>query len=143
MGGPFITANGPLYLSRNKGAPRLGLRIEAQHCNSMGNCHGGMLCSFADMMMPVVMYPHPELAVDPRLLPTVSLQVDFLGPVRLGDWLEGEAEVLKVTRSVVFAQGLARVNGKAVLRCSGVYKIGPSIPADHPGMYTNISIPPR
>jgi uncharacterized protein (TIGR00369 family) len=135
MGGPFVAANGPFHVSQADGRHILGVRIERRHCNSLGHCHGGMLSSFADMMMPVSMYPHPQLAAHPHFLPTVSLQLDFLAPVQLGDWLEGHAEVLKITRSVVFAQGLARVNGKPVLRCSGVYKVGAPIPAGSQGMY--------
>lgn len=137
MGGPFIASLGPLHLSTSRESPRLGLRIEERHCNTMGHCHGGMLASFADMMMPAVMYPHPVLAADPHLLPTISLQLDYLAPVVLGSWIEGEAQVLKVTRSVVFCQGLVTSNGKPVLRCSGVYKVGPAVPPGHPGMYTN------
>ena len=137
MGGPFGAHVGPLYLSHEDGVTKLGLRVLRQHCNTMGNCHGGVLSTFADMMMPVILYPHERLTADPRFLPTVSLQLDFLGPARLGDWLEGTAEVLKVTRSVVFAHGVARVNGTAVLRCSGIYKLGPPIPPGSPGMYTN------
>jgi len=37
---------------------------------------------------------------------------------------------------MVFAHGLVRASGEIVLRCSGVYKIGPPIPAGNPGMYT-------
>jgi acyl-coenzyme A thioesterase PaaI-like protein len=71
------------------------------------------------------------------LLPTVSLQVDFQGPVHAGEWLEGDAQVPKVTKSMVFAQGLAHVGGYPVLRCSGTYKIAAEIAPSSPGMYTH------
>jgi len=42
----------------------------------------------------------------------------------------GEAEVLKVTRTMVFAQGIVRVDGVVAVRCSGVMKIGPKFGDD-------------
>jgi acyl-coenzyme A thioesterase PaaI-like protein len=71
-------------------------------------------------------------------LPTVSLQLDFMAPARMGDWVEGEGQVLRVTRSLVFAQGLARSDDRILLRCSGIYKIANET-GDSPGMYTEHS----
>jgi len=65
-----------------------------------------------------------------RFLPTISLQIDYLAPAPLGAWVQGEAEVLRVTRTMVFAQGVARIDDKAVLRVSGIFKIGQ--PFDRP-----------
>jgi acyl-coenzyme A thioesterase PaaI-like protein len=65
-----------------------------------------------------------------RFLPTVSLQIDFMAAVSLGAWVEGEADVLKVTRAMVFAQGLVRADGVDAMRCSSVFKIGPKF-GDH------------
>ncbi|MDZ7592656.1 MAG: PaaI family thioesterase [Rubrivivax sp.] len=85
-----MAANGPLYLLHEGAAVKVGLRVEPRHCNPTGVCHGGMLASFCDMLLPL------------------SLQLDSLAPVPLGAWVEGECEVLKATRPMVFAQGLAR-----------------------------------
>jgi len=63
--------------------------------------------------------------------------MDFIAPVYLNDWLEGAAEIIKITRSLVFAQGLVQVDGKPVLRRSGVYSVGPPIPPGSVGMYTD------
>jgi acyl-coenzyme A thioesterase PaaI-like protein len=59
-----------LYVSQQGGTFKVGLRIQRRHCNTMGHCHGGMLATFADMMMPVVMYPHEQLVQNPRFLST-------------------------------------------------------------------------
>jgi uncharacterized protein (TIGR00369 family) len=136
MGGPFVAANGPMYVYDQGGAIKLGMRIDQRQCNSIGIVHGGWMATFADMMMPVVFMRHPEVAVRNRALPTVSLQIDFIGATPMGAWLEGDAQVLKVTRSLVFAQGVARADGKIVLRASGVYKFGPEFAGDK-GMFTD------
>lgn len=123
-GGGFIAANGPLYLLHEGAVVKMGFRVEPRHCNPMGVCHGGMLASFCDMLLPLSVH-RKSAEVGRRFLPTVSLQLDYLAPVPLGAWVEGECEVLKVTRTMVFAQGLARADGAAAVRCSGVFKIGP------------------
>lgn len=131
MTGGFIGANGPLHIrvEREPGTKtvrrvQLGFRVEPRHCNPMGNCHGGMLATFADMLMPFTAH-RVTAAVRGRFLPTVSLQVDYLRGAALGDWVQGEAQVLRTTRSLVFMQGVVGVDGEPILRCSGVFKIGP------------------
>ncbi len=124
VGGEFIAANGPLFVFEHGAVVKLGLRVESRHCNPMGMCHGGMLASFCDMLLPVSVH-RKSAEVGQRFLPTVSLQLDYMAPVPLGAWVEGEAEVLKVTRTMVFAHGLVRADGVPAVRCSGVFKIGP------------------
>lgn len=129
VGGAFIAANGPLYVLHAGAVVKLGFRVEARHCNPMGMCHGGMLASFCDMLLPVSVH-RKSVEVGLRFLPTVGLQLDYMAPAPLGAWVEGEAEVLKVTRTMVFAQGLVRADGTPAVRCSGLFKIGPKFGDD-------------
>ncbi len=140
MGGAFMAANGPMYALHEGELLKLGFRVEPRHCNPAGHCHGGMLASFADMLLPFTIHRKkmlagmpqaswpgnaPETDLTGRFLPTIHLQLDYIAPARLGDWVEGQADVLRVTRSMVFAQGLITSGGKLALRCSGSFKIGP------------------
>ncbi len=123
MGGDYIAVNGPLYLRHEGALVQMGFRVERRHTNPMGNCHGGMLASFADMVLPLTIHrKSPEVGF--KFLPTISLQLDYLAPAPLGAWVQGEAEVLRVTRSLVFAQGLVSADGVPALRISGIFKIG-------------------
>jgi len=124
MGGGFIAVNGPLYLFEEGPVVKLGFRVESRHCNPMGMCHGGMLASFCDMLLPISVH-RKSAEVGRRFLPTVSLQLDYMAPAPLGAWVEGECDVLRVTRAMVFAQGLVKADGASAVRCSGVFKIGP------------------
>ncbi len=127
-GGEFIGINGPLYLLHQGADVRLGLRVEPRHLNPMGVLHGGMTASFCDMLIPLSVHrKSPELGQ--RFLPTISLQVDYLAPAPLGCWIEGRAELLRATRTLVFAQGLVTADGVPCARASGVFKIGPEMPA--------------
>ena len=131
MGGGFVAGIGPLYLLHQGAVVKLGFRVEPRHCNPMGMCHGGMLATFCDMLLPVSVH-RKSVEVGRRFLPTVGLQLDYMAPAPLGAWVEGEAEVLKVTHTMVFAHGLVRADGKVAVRCSGVFKIGAKFGDDAP-----------
>ena len=121
-GGDFIAVNGPLYARMHDGVFQLGFRVEQRHTNPMGICHGGMMATFCDMLLP--MAAHRSGAVGMRFLPTINLQVDYLAACPLGAWVQGEGQVLRTTRSLVFAQGLVHADGLPVARVSGIFKLG-------------------
>jgi uncharacterized protein (TIGR00369 family) len=123
MGGQFMAVNGPLYLRVADGRAQLGFRVLSRHTNPMNICHGGMLASFGDMLLPVCIH-RQSAEIGNRFLPTISLQIDYLAPAPLGAWVQGEADVLRVTRTMVFAQGVAQADGAPVMRVSGIFKIG-------------------
>jgi uncharacterized protein (TIGR00369 family) len=132
LGGDFIKANGPLYESFDAGRYRLGFRVEKRHTNTMRICHGGMMATFCDMLLPITAIRCAE-GLGNRFLPTVSLDIDYLAPSPLGAWVQGEAQVLRTTRSLVFAQGLVTADGEPVARVSGVFKIGAAAASATPG----------
>lgn len=120
----FVQINGPLYQRTEGGVYQLGFRVEARHCNPMQICHGGMMATFCDMLLPLGVHAQ-SAEVRGRFLPTVSLQIDYLAPAPLGAWVQGEAQLLRATRTMVFAQGLVMADGVAAARVSGILKIGP------------------
>ena len=121
LGGPFMAINGPLLHKHDGKQLLLGMRVEKRHCNPMDVCHGGMLMSFVDMAMPMGVVYQENIN---RFLPTISLNTDFLAPVPLDAWLEARTDVLRVTRSMVFAQCLVQADGITAVRASGVFKLG-------------------
>lgn len=120
--GEFVAFNGPFYAQLSGDRIQLGFRVEQRHTNPMGICHGGMLASFADMLVPcTAMY---EPGRERRFLVTISLQIDYLGTSPLGAWVQGEAHILRTTRNMVFGQGLVHADGAPALRFSGIFKLG-------------------
>jgi uncharacterized protein (TIGR00369 family) len=126
IGGAFLAHNGPLYARLEGARLRLGFRVQERHTNPLNICHGGMLATFADMLLPFAIIYEP--GHERRFLPTISLQVDYLAQAPLGAWVEGEGEVLRRTRSMVFAQGRVTADGVPALRVSGIFKLGQPIP---------------
>jgi len=128
---PYIDACGPLYGKREgEGAGErfvLGLRVERRHCNPGGTCHGGMLSTLADMLLVLGSGAQSGLH---RYMVTINLSSDFMAAAPEGCWLEGRMDVLRVTRNLVFCQGLLSTGGQTVLRMSGITKpMGEADPA--------------
>ena len=139
LGGDFVTHNGPLYARWFDGRLQLGLRVQRHHVNPGQSCHGGMLATLADILLSGA--AHYQTEIPRQFLPTISLQIDYIAAAPLGCWVQGQADILKVTRGMIFSQGLLHADGHLVLRASGVFKRGPLLPetdSDHglqlPGM---------
>ncbi len=139
VGGAFATHNGPLHARWHDDHLQLGFRVGPRHVNPGNNCHGGMLGTFADILISTA--AQYQAGIPRQFLPTISLQMDFMAGAPLGSWVQGQAEILKVTRNLVFSQGLVTADGQVVLRASGVFRRGPLLPdtaSDHglrlPGM---------
>ena len=126
IGGIFARHNGPLLARWSEGHLQLGFRVGALHVNPGQACHGGMLSMFADILLSTAAQYQTDI---PRtFLPTISLQMDFIAAAPLGSWVQGQAEILRVTRNLIFSQALVHADGALVLRSSGVFKRGPLLP---------------
>lgn len=116
---PFIELVGPLYGRVDDGALTVGFPVLARSCNPAGVCHGGMLCTLTDLTL--ILCSNVQTGMG-RFFTTVSLSTDFLAPAPKGSWIEGRAQVLRVTRSLVFTQGVLTVDGAPVLRANAIFK---------------------
>lgn len=117
----FLEMIGPLYGKWADERLLLGFRIEMRHCNPAQVAHGGMLATFADMLLPIA--ARLQGKAEMGFLPTVNLVCDYLAPAPLGAWVEGRAEAVKMTKNLLFAQGVATADGQPVLRANGIFKI--------------------
>ena len=110
---------GPFWYKREEGGFRYGFPAEARHLNAGGVVHGGMLMSFADDVLGMTVWE----AAGRKPCTTVQLSTQFISPARPGDFVEGRAEVLRSTRSVVFVRGLVTVGDRTVIHADGIWKI--------------------
>ena len=117
--GIYNSLIGPFWARPEGEGLAIGFRVEPRHGNPAGQCHGGMLAGFADI---VLTGGCNHLARLGRFLTTVSLTTDFLAPAALGAWVEARPEVLTVTRSTLFGQCLVTAEGVPVLRASGTFR---------------------
>ncbi len=118
---PFLDLVGELYLRDDADGPVYGLRIRPEHANNRRDAHGGVLMTFADLVLGYT----TAFASDPPLpLTTASLNIDFVGGAKVGDWLEGRAEIVRAGRSLAFANCFLTVGDRRIARASSVLSVG-------------------
>ena len=96
----FAEANGPWFEKLEGGRVIRGFMPEKRHANSLGIVHGGMLAAFLDSAMGTAVF-HALY----RRAVTLRLTLDFLGPGRIGDWLQAEGEVVSHDEHVAQVRG--------------------------------------
>lgn len=99
---------------------RLGCEIVEKHCNRMDMCHGAMIASLLDNALGINCN---LMSGSDAPAPTISLSMDFLNSVKLGEWVESRVTVLKLTRSMAFVEGrLITAEGGIVARGNALFK---------------------
>lgn len=112
----FLRTCGDFYVHDEQ--PILAVRIVAQHLNYVRIAHGGFLSTVADSAFGVILR---RLSASQAPAITINLNVDYIGAVREGDWLEAHVEVLKSGGRFLNASCLLKVDGRLVLRANGVF----------------------
>ena len=117
--GPFSHRNGPYYRRVVDDRLQTGLRVEERHCNGLGFLHGGMTAAFSDSAMAWAVWLKAR-----QSSVTVRLSVDYLQPVRIGDWLIAESKVTGTEGDVVYVEAhLTRNDKQLVGSVSGVFHL--------------------
>lgn len=110
----------PLYRRLSGDAVVLGVRAGAQHCNSRGFVHGGLISALADNAMGLSCAR--RMGGDASLL-TVNLSVDFLGAALTGQWLEFDTVFVKPGGTLAFAQAFVTADGQPCARANAVFRV--------------------
>jgi uncharacterized protein (TIGR00369 family) len=118
----FPMIMGQFYGRMEDGMLVVAFRCSPRHMNNHGACHGGMLAAFADFTAYSV-----RLAADLQdiSIPTATLSVEFLRPVRLGDWVEARTQMTRRGKKLLFSRVTATVGGEIVFTASGIFVPGP------------------
>lgn len=122
----------PLYSRRDAAGLTIGLQVREPHCNARGMAHGGLITALADNAMGLACALSGGGIGG---LVTVTLAVDFVGSVAIGEWLEMAATPLRVGRTLAFATAVATVGERIVARANATFSISrpptppPAVPA--------------
>jgi len=95
-----------------------GFRVAERHINAGGVCHGGMMMTFADILLA-----HAVMTVADPPFVTARLTTDFIDAARLGDWVEGEAECGGEADGLVAVSAKITANGRLVASASALFKL--------------------
>jgi uncharacterized protein (TIGR00369 family) len=116
---PFLDSIGPLYEKVTPQDIVLGLRIEPRHANNRAFAHGGLLFTLADLVLGMNV---AAKAGEGHGL-TVNISIDFVRPIRVGQWVEARAEVQHAGGTLGFANCYLTVDGQRMTRASAVFKM--------------------
>ena len=93
--------------------------ININHLNSAGITHGGYLSALVDAGAGTAAHRSAENC--PCV--TISLDLKFIGPSKIGDEIVGSVKILKRTKTLVFLFCELKCNDKIITSASGVWKI--------------------
>jgi uncharacterized protein (TIGR00369 family) len=116
----FLETIGPLYSAGSGAQLVVGLRVQEKHTNARGTLHGGVLASIADIALG---YGLATATDPPTSMVTASLNVDFAGSAKIGDWVETSLDIQKVGARMAFANVYFRVGSVRIARASGVFLV--------------------
>ena len=109
---------GPIWKRKDGDRLCFGFVVAPKHLNRAGNLHGGMLMTLADNAMAIA----ARDASGARRHATIELNIQFVGAVRLGEFVEAHPEVARATRSLVFMQAKMFVGSRLVVTTNGIWK---------------------
>ncbi len=114
----FAEANGPWFEKIEDGRSIRGFLPGPQHANTLGIVHGGMLAAFLDSAMGTAVFHSLQ-----RRAVTLTLSLDYLGPGRIGDWLQAEGEVVGHDEHVAQVRGRLYGRRHDVLTAMGSFAL--------------------
>jgi len=114
---PFGVLVGPVFQRDDAEGSVFGFRVQPKHHNLGGVAHGGMLATFADIVLG--QFPARDFG---RMTVTIRLVMDYLAPAKSGDWVEARPTVTRTTRNLVFAETVLVAGPRSLLTASAVFK---------------------
>ena len=137
---PVLDALGGFHSKGTGSALEIGLLVGERHCNSRGTIHGGVLATLADIGMGYLMVfgheppgrsqgeyrsaQHEGLPdAPPRRMTTASLNIDYTGSAKVGDWIDVRMDAPKIGRQIAFANARLMVGDRQVARASAVFAV--------------------
>lgn len=115
----------PLYARETGEAVHLAVEVREAHCNARGFAHGGFISALADnaMGLSVVRLARLQPGQEEASAVTVTLALDYLDTARIGEWLEVRPTVLKLGRSLAFAECRVVCGERLIARGNASFKM--------------------
>ena len=116
----FMKHNGGvLFRNISKTEYEFKSTINKNHLNAAGITHGGYLSALVDAGAGTAAHRSAENA--PCV--TISLDLKFIGPSKIGDEIIGNVKILKKTKTLVFLFCELKCDDKIITSATGVWKI--------------------
>jgi uncharacterized protein (TIGR00369 family) len=119
---PVTDAWEPLYSLKRDDVIVIGFRSDNRHTNSRGFVHGGVITSLADNAMGLSCGVNLGAAAS---LITVALSIDFVGTARQSQWIEIAPALLKLGKTLCFAECRVTADNDLCARASATFRVVP------------------
>ncbi len=96
----------------------LALRLGLAHTNMHAIAHGGLLATLADSALGHTIATRAQVSVV-----TVQMSVEYMNPVKPGDWLEAHVQIDKQGKRLIYATCLLQVEGRVMLKANAVFAV--------------------
>lgn len=115
----------PLYARQTDDAVQLAIEVREPHCNGRGFAHGGLISALADNAMGLSIASQAKRTQGRELtgLVTVSLSLDFLDSAHVGEALQVQPSVLKLGRTLAFAECRVLAGERLVARGNASFRM--------------------
>ena len=125
----FMKHNGGLlFKTISENQYQFKATIKENHLNTAGITHGGFIATLIDSGLGTA--AHKSSDGSPCV--TISLELKFISPSRLGQELIGNTKIQKKTKSMVFLTCELVAENKIIATASGIWKIV-KLPGAGPG----------
>jgi acyl-coenzyme A thioesterase PaaI-like protein len=117
----FTAAIGQVLFRTDRGAMEAGFIAAPGIGNENGGgdvVHGGAMMTFADIVLGFA----ASKASKNRYCLTLQMTYQFAGAARIGDFVSCKAEVVRLTRSLVFMRGLIRAGDESIGSVDALFK---------------------
>jgi len=114
----FGWENGPIFERRSGEIISRGFRVSERHINAGGMCHGGMMMTFADILLATAV----KSVAEPPFV-TIRLTTDFIDAAFEGEWVEGTAASSGIEDGIVPVSCTMMAEGRLVASASGLFKL--------------------
>lgn len=114
----FGSRAGPIFEKFNEdGTWVRAFRVFEKHCNPMKILHGGMTATFADIIVGTATYRSGATSCV-----TISLNTNYVGAAKQGEWVMGHATVVRKTKTMVFLNFDIYTDDRAVASGTAIFK---------------------
>jgi uncharacterized protein (TIGR00369 family) len=114
----FVGMVGPFFQRVTPTGLQFDFPTDPRHHNLRGVLQGGALMTFADRILGI----SARAAMHATRTATVQLDVHFIDAVQIGEHVEAQPTVLRVTRHIVFMTTALTAGGRLVATANGIWK---------------------
>jgi len=111
---------GALWTQRDaEGNWQYAVQLNEDHANAQGFIHGGVLVTFLDHALSLIVWEAAERA----MCSTVHLDTHYLKALRPPAFITLQADIMQKGKSLIFAKGRIYHEEKLVVEATGIWRV--------------------